>query len=145
LVRRQVSGGGSLGLVDLIDRYGEALRWDLRFYLGIDLLDFFRGQLDARAVLAYITYLPDDSALHAHLMAEPRRPGAGRPEPWRQWYGYGRLLSVLYDQWDLAAAAATGKGKPPKHPGRPGQPQGVSLSKLIPRRRPTPTPPIPTT
>lgn len=111
------------------------MRWDLRRYLGVDLLDFFRGEMSPRAVLGFITYLPDDSALHAHLMADPAVRAAGGPEPWRQWYGYGRALAVLYDQWDLSAAAATSKGKPPRHPGRPGvKPQGVSLSKLVPRR-----------
>jgi hypothetical protein len=53
--------------VDLINRYGSAIRADLRRFYGLDLLDFFRDTLSARAVLDYLEHLPRTSAYHSAI------------------------------------------------------------------------------
>lgn len=48
--------------VQLIDRYGDAIEYDLHTRAGLDLLDFFRGKYTWRKLLVIVDHLPTGSA-----------------------------------------------------------------------------------
>lgn len=52
-----------------MDRYGEALEYDLHHFLGLDLLDFFRGRHSWRKLHSLIRKLPS-TALSQEAMAQ---------------------------------------------------------------------------
>lgn len=52
-----------------MDRYGEALEYDLHHFLGLDLLDFFRGRHSWRKLRSLIVKLPSTS-LSQEAMAQ---------------------------------------------------------------------------
>ena len=55
-------GGGSLSLVAHMDKWGQGILTDLRFYYGIDLIETVRGRgMPPRLVLWHIERLPDTS------------------------------------------------------------------------------------
>lgn len=108
----------------LIGRYGDAIRADLRRVYGVDLLDFFRGDLSADAVLDYLEHLPRTSAYNEALaqdeeLAERTANGPDRkpgPPPLTEW---GPEVQALAEVRDLVAQllAVTIKahgGKPQK-------------------------------
>lgn len=55
--------------MSFVDRYGEALEYDLHHFLGLDLLDFFRGRFTWRKLHALIGKLPSTS-LSQEAMAQ---------------------------------------------------------------------------
>lgn len=60
--------GGTVGLariVLLVDRYGEAIEYDLHDHFGLDILDFFRGRYSWRKLRVLIDQLPPGSAFWA--------------------------------------------------------------------------------
>lgn len=149
MVHGTVRRGGSVGLVGLIDRYGEAIDADLAQFYGIDILDFFRGTLPAGRVFRLLEVLPDTSRMHAMVLADPEhQQQSGSPEPWRELYGWGGDRHMLAHLWDLLAAVNTAKGKkPPAFPrgATKKSSQGIPLADLMPKRRKRPVPkrPVP--
>lgn len=137
MVHGQVPGGGSAGLVDLIDRYGEAIEADLLETYGVDLAEFYRGKRSPRQILRLLAMLPDTCRLQAHLASEPRRGKAtAKSEPWREHWGWGRDRHMFADLWDAMVAVAPLKGKAPKYARPENKPQGTSLASLMPNRPP---------
>lgn len=63
------TGGGSLELADLIDRYGGCILADLKLHYGVDLRDLFSevDPLSPRYVLTLLRYMPSDSATFAEM------------------------------------------------------------------------------
>lgn len=60
-VRRGV--GGIAGLLRFLERYGEAVEWDMaRYWPGRSLLELYRGELSWRELRVFLRYLPTDSA-----------------------------------------------------------------------------------
>lgn len=55
--------------MSFVDRYGEALEYDLHHFLGLDLLDFFRGRYSWRKLRSLIGKLPSTS-LSQEAMAQ---------------------------------------------------------------------------
>lgn len=51
--------------VQLVDRYGDAIEYDLHTRAGLDLLDFFRGKYSWRKLLVILDHLPVGSAYWA--------------------------------------------------------------------------------
>lgn len=103
-----------------MDDYGEAIDFDFRHYLHIDLSEYLVGHRPASEAIRRIGYLPPESATVAQMRADA--PGGGsssaqRPEDrWRGLYGQGPVYGVLADLWDLQAARAGVKGKKGTHP-----------------------------
>lgn len=52
-------------LVGLIDRYGDAIEYDLHAFFRLDLLDFFRHKVSWRKLEVLLTRLPSGSAFWA--------------------------------------------------------------------------------
>lgn len=100
-------GGGSRVLARLIDQFGEALVYDFRHYLHLDLADFVReGGLPPRLALAYIRQLPAESAFSAAQQGGPQFRGWGVTEYW---------LAALFDairENTYAFVSANSKRKP---------------------------------
>lgn len=98
--------GGSYGLGELIDKYGEGLYPDLLFYFQTDLVEVIEGKGPAPSlVLALIRRLPDTSLTHALM-----RGG-------REHFGWGvdrHILADIYDsQNQTTRAAGNWEKKPP--------------------------------
>lgn len=55
--------------MSFVDRYGESLEYDLHHFLGLDLLDFFRGRYSWRKLRSLIAKLPSTS-LSQEAMAQ---------------------------------------------------------------------------
>lgn len=55
--------------MSFVDRYGESLEYDLHHFLGLDLLDFFRGRFSWRKLHSLIGKLPSTS-LSQEAMAQ---------------------------------------------------------------------------
>lgn len=85
-------GGGSLSLIELLDRYGEELYADFHRFYRLDLVDLCRGRLSPRLVLALIRQLPIDSAF-----VTASRGGA----EYVGWDRHSYLLADLYDAINL--------------------------------------------
>lgn len=71
MVHGEVRRGGSVALVELIDRHGEAIEWDLR-QTGVDVRDVFRpgggaSKLTPRQVLSFVSRLGPGSVLYAEV------------------------------------------------------------------------------
>ncbi len=132
MVSGQVPGGGTEGLLNLIDRFGEAIESDLHRVYGIRLIDWFRGVYSTGEIVRRIRTLPPGSALEAAVRAEPGYRPEGKPEAWRE-YAYAETPQyALRAVWALLAAANTPKGKkPPKFP-EPGQSAGRPLLSMAP-------------
>ena len=112
--------GGSAGLADLVDEYGEALEADFARYYHLDLRDFLTGVDHPARALRLIGYLPEGSAFRSTLAAAPdtrrkRRAAAG----WEEHYGWtsdSYLLAAIY-----SAVMATGGSKDSTYPALPGR------------------------
>lgn len=63
--------GGIIGLLDILDAHGYAVEADLRRYYGVDILDFWRGDITARQMLVYMQHLPHDSRTVALISEKP--------------------------------------------------------------------------
>jgi hypothetical protein len=102
---QQHRAGGSHGLGELIDKYGEGLYPDLLFYYNVDLVDVIEGRGKAPSlVLTLISRLPDTSLTHALL-----RGG-------REHFGWGadrHLLADIYDSQNQTTRAAGNWAKKP--------------------------------
>lgn len=116
--------GGSERLVDLTDRYGEAIEADfLRFY-GRDLSDYLTGRRPVRQAIRLILMLPPESATHAQMVVDPRNRVTSsrqkKSEAWREVYTRS-VKDVLMDMWEIEAAKAAGgkKGGGSKRPRYP--------------------------
>lgn len=55
--------------MSFVDRYGDSLEYDLHHFLGLDLLDFFRGKYSWRKLHSIIWKLPS-TALSQEAMAQ---------------------------------------------------------------------------
>lgn len=111
----------------MVDRYGEAIEFDLHRYLGLDLLDFFRGRHSWRKLLALLPQLPhgsaywaaradDDEAAEAYLAAHPDDPERGPGGlPLTELSLSVQLQAQAVDMLRVVAARieALGGGKPP--------------------------------
>lgn len=107
----------------LINRYGEALEGDLRFYFGVRLLDFFKGEMTARELLVYIDRLPSDSA-YSEAMAQDdevvellaQQPEGGAGPRLTEFGPQVQLLTNVVEalQELIGAVAWLGGEKPPK-------------------------------
>lgn len=95
-----------MSLCCLIEEHGNAIEADLMRYYGIDLLDFYRGDISPRRVGVLVKQLPPESALSRAL-------NDGQI-PW------GNLEHLIADHWALTREIHWGrKGhKPVDHPTR---------------------------
>lgn len=115
------AAGGSQALAQLIDRYGSALAWDFH-RAGLDFWDWMADLLSEAPerspgyLLALIEWLPDDGAYAACRAAEPQRGEPVKATGPHAFYGKGLAWNQRADLWDLQAAIAGGKGKPPTYP-----------------------------
>ncbi|ATI18801.1 tail assembly chaperone [Streptomyces phage Diane] len=105
--------GGSLGLGELIDKYGEGIYPDLLFHYGVDLTEVIAGRGPSPAlVLSLIQRLPDTSLTMA--LASGGREHFG--------WGIDRHMSAdIFDaiNQNTRATGQWGKGKAPKIPAWP--------------------------
>lgn len=117
-----------IGLVDLLDKHGEAIEADLRRHYGVRVRDLFAvdSDLTPREVMSYLIHAPEDSAYHAEL-----RGG----QQFRGWTSDRYLLASILDVLQGANYQRSGgKGKKPKPTWRPKKSSaGTSLSSLVPR------------
>lgn len=72
----------------MIDKYGEAIEWDLQTRCGLDLLDFFRGRHSWRKLEMILSRLPGSSAYVEARVNDPEvaehlasQPENDRPRP----------------------------------------------------------------
>lgn len=65
----------------VLEDYPDALEYDLQ-RLGIDLMDFWRGTLSVRKIIALAWYLPEDSAVVSELRAEQTGADAALFRSW---------------------------------------------------------------
>ncbi|ATI18639.1 tail assembly chaperone [Streptomyces phage Amethyst] len=102
--------GGSLGLGELIDKYGDGLYPDLLFHYGVDLTEVIAGRGPSPAlVLSLVQRLPDTSLTMA--LASGGREHFG--------WGIDRHMSAdIFDaiNQNTRATGQWGKGKAPKIP-----------------------------
>ncbi len=104
--------GGSRGLAELVDEYGEHLAADLQEYYGVDLRDIFvpEANLTPLYVLVLIRGLPDDCRFNAE-----RRGG----QEFRGWnmdrYATAAVVNAVRGlQYTYIAAHSKSKPKPPE-------------------------------
>lgn len=105
-------GGGTRGLAELIDEYGEQLAADLLEFYDVDLRDVVRpeARLTPLYLLVLIRGLPDDSRFNAE-----RRGG----RQFRGWdesrYATVAIVNALRAlQWTYVAAHVKNKPPPPE-------------------------------
>lgn len=125
-----------LAVLELVDRYGPAIEWDLHERLGVDLLDFFRGvhpwrklqrlldqlgKIDGTALWA--ARADDDHLAAAYLEAHPELlredgPAKPAPPPLRSMDMHTQLLLGLHDMVGLVVdtLAQLGGGTPQMSP-----------------------------
>ncbi len=103
--------GGSRGLAELVDEYGEYLAADLQEYYGVDLRDIFvpEARLTPLYLLVLIRGLPEDCRFNAE-----RRGG----QEFRGWdtdrYASAAIVNAVRGlQYTYIAAHSKSKPKPP--------------------------------
>jgi hypothetical protein len=108
--------GGSLALVELVNRHGSALVHDFQHEYGLSLPDVL-FTWSPRVLLALVEELPDTSALAASLAGD------------KAFRGWGRDRHMVADLWDLTIAVgmAGSKKRPPTYP----RPEARTASKGI--------------
>ena len=118
MVFRGDDAGGSSALADLIDEYGEALEADLGRVYGVGLVEYVTGRRPAREALARIAWLPRGSAYAACRIERHGLPsGDASDVPVSvAWFEWDRRAQMTADLWNITAAAAASKGKPPTYP-----------------------------
>lgn len=93
--------GGIDGLIDLVDRFGPEIEYDLHHELGVDILDFFRGRWPWSKLLRLIARLPDHGHYKAALAHDESNPAmwallAQRaPDPAPTMLGWTREVALL--------------------------------------------------
>lgn len=100
--------GGTLGLIDLIDRFGPEIEYDLAAELGVDLLEFFRAARPWTQLERFLARLPshghykaaladDDVFARQYLEAHPDPAGAPSRAPTMLGWSpvYGLLVAQL--------------------------------------------------
>lgn len=129
-------------LVTLIERYGDAIEYDLHAVFGLDLLDFFRHRYTWRKLDVLLAQLPsgsafwaaradDDEAAAAVLKAnQGRRPAGGAP-PLTEMTTTNQLLLDLIDMQQVIVQRITqlGGGKPGTINPAPRPDTGMSRAK----------------
>ena len=105
-------------LVTLVERYGDAIEYDLHAVFGLDLLDFFRHRYTWRKLDTLLAQLPsgsafwaaradDDEAAAAVLKAnQGRRPAGGAP-PLTEMSTTNQLLLDLLDMQQVIVQRLT--------------------------------------
>ena len=123
------SGGGSRGLAELIDEYGEHLAADLMEYYGVDLRDVLRpeSRLTPLYLLTLIRGLPDDSRFNAERRGGPEFRGWDAD----RYIAVANVNAVRALQYTYIAAHSKNKPKPPEPFPTPDKPvrQNYRLSQ----------------
>lgn len=110
----------------MVDRYGDAIEYDLHQHLGLDLVDFFRGRYSWRKLADLLDWLPtgsalwaaradDDEAAQAYLdRAGNKRRRAAARFPLRDMDPSTQLLMSVVDMLAVVSAKleALGGGRP---------------------------------
>ena len=78
----------------MLDTYSDALEYDLQKELSLDLMDFWRGKITTRKLIAFMHYLPEDSALVSHLRSDNF---GGKPEEHRHWTTTVNMVANVAD------------------------------------------------
>jgi hypothetical protein len=111
--------GGSAGLAELIDKYGDEIFADLLQYCGVNLVVALKpgSGFSPRQLLALIHQLPVESRTVAAIQ--------GGPE-FRSWTPDTYLLAAVIDAvrentWAFVSANSKKKPKPPEPVKRPGK------------------------
>ena len=115
------SGGGSRGLAQLIDEYGEYLAADLLEYYRVDLRDILRpeGQLTPTFLLSLIRGLPEGSRFNA----EQRGGVQFRGWDMDRYISVALVNAVRGLQYTYVSAHSKSRPKPPEPFPIPDQPE----------------------
>jgi hypothetical protein len=109
----------------LVDRYGEAIEWDLLTHCnGLDLLDFFRGKHSWRKLSMILERLPGSSAYRGAMLSATSgsssiaaQSASTKPTPpaWSEYTPERAALDNILDRLgDVVTAVVTSAGsKPP--------------------------------
>lgn len=105
------SGGGSQGLAQLIDEYGEVIAADLKEYYNVDLRDIFNpeARLTPLWLLTLLKGLPEGS----RFVAEKRGGQQFRGWDAGRYATVATVNAVRALQWTYVAAHSKSKPKPP--------------------------------
>jgi hypothetical protein len=114
--------GGIAGLLRFLERFGEAVEWDIaRYWPGRSLLELYRGEMSWRELRVFLRYLPTDSATARTVRGSTPEEDA--------WTLERQLLATIADAIRENTFATvklggdpkkTGRLKPPKPIPRPG-------------------------
>jgi hypothetical protein len=106
------AGGGSRGLAELIDEFGEHLAADLLEFYGVDLRDVFDPvrPLTPLFVLALVRGLPDDCRFNAERRGGPEFRGWDAS----RYIAAATVNAVRALQWTYVAAHSKSRPKPPE-------------------------------
>jgi hypothetical protein len=84
----------------LLNRHHEAIEFDLHRWLGMDLLDFWRGRISARKLLVLLLRLPAESEFKQAVDPDGTVIASWRPTDY-----------ILADLFDLTRAVAGAKNQ----------------------------------
>lgn len=105
-------------LVTLVERYGDAIEYDLHAVFGLDLVDFFRHRYTWRKLDTLLAQLPsgsafwaaradDDEAAAAVLRANKGKRPKGSPPPLTEMTTTNQLLLDLLDMQQVIVQRLT--------------------------------------
>lgn len=151
---RRDGAGGIAGLVELIDRHGEALEADLQREYRRSLLELHRGTMTFRELSWLIKGLPGDGTAlwraGRRVKSKAVKGAKATPPPDEYWTAERELLAQVIDGLNILAWQKTKDGskgrnapKPIRRPGvesgeRTGTP--VSAAEALRRLRPSTAP-----
>lgn len=107
----------------MIDEHGVAVLSDLSEFHGLDLVSVLRDYSHSpRTLIAYLSALPDNSALAASIRQEPRGWGTDR-----------HLFATVVDavQANTWVTAAASGGRKPRKPKPVARPKRASRSRVL--------------
>ena len=123
-----------------MDRYGEAIEYDLHVHYRLDLIDFFRGRYSWRKLRNLLHRLPVNSAFTearlddpevAEVLAQQEEPSGPGAPGLQEFTPVVATLTNIYDlqQQMLAALIQLGNGKPPSLQPAPRPVTGVQRAR----------------
>lgn len=125
----------------MVDRYGEAIEYDLHDRFGLDLIDFFRGEHSWRKLGNLVSRLPVSSAFMEARLNDPEiaeaileSDGGEGPPPRPSLADYSPEVAVMSQAVNrlgevVAAITWLGGGKPPRVTPLPTPLTGVDVAR----------------
>lgn len=119
-------------VIDALDRFGEAIEYDLQSHLGMDLLEFFHSRYSWAKLFRLLNQLPwwsryqlavaDDDAIAEQAIQhdDAAAVGQSRTPPLATWDPLREIQATLVDGFNAMISAQAGKkGQKPKSTPRP--------------------------